>query len=98
MADDALARLRAAKSKADGDEQARENFAAYVADRVENGGWSPADVAEYKAEVGQVMESGTDDDKEAAKVFWAHKAQRTSATGINARIRASIAAGERKAA
>ena len=72
---DALARLRAVKDKTDGIEVERKNYAAWVADRVENGGWTPEDVAEYRAEVARIKKSGTDDEKLAATEFWAHKAE-----------------------
>ncbi len=86
-----LDRLRAAKAKADGSEKDRDNYAAYVAERVENGGWSDADVAEYREEVGRIMKSGTADEKVAAREFWAHKVKNMGPErGINARIRAQI--------
>lgn len=71
----------------------RANFAAYVADRVENG-WSHADVSEYKSAVGEMMRSGSDDDKLAARQFWSAKAvdrAYSSAAGVTDRIKASIA-------
>jgi len=94
MADDAFARLRAAKDKADDGELAREQYRAYVADRVEHGGWSAADVAEYRAEVGRIMESGSDDEKLAARQFWVSKIAEfgNSARGVTQRIRESISA------
>lgn len=99
MTIDALARLKAIKTKADDGEADRANYAAYVADRVENGGWSSDDVAEYKAEVGRIMANGTPNEKAAAREFWAHKAKRTGTDeGINARIRARIAAEKQDAA
>jgi hypothetical protein len=97
MTTDMLDRLKAAKAKADGGENDRANYAAYVADRVENG-WPESDVAEYRAEVGRIMATGTEDEKTAAREFWAHKATANPETGINARIRASIAADKREAA
>lgn len=42
------------------------NYHAYVADRVECGGWTPEDSAEYHRNVASVMRSGTDDEKAAA--------------------------------
>lgn len=98
MTTDFMERLKAVKSKADGDEQTRENYSAYVADRVANG-WTPADVAEYRAEVGRIMSEGTEDEKAAAREFWAHKAQRKAPEdGSDARIRARIEAENREAA
>ena len=44
-------------------EQSRSNYAAYVADRIAYGDWTPEHVAEYRAEVGRIMKSGTDDEK-----------------------------------
>lgn len=97
MTTDMLERLKATKAKADSSEIDRSNYAAYVAGRMENG-WTDADVAEYRAEVGRIMTSGTADEKAAAREFWAHKATANPETGINARIRASIAAEKREAA
>ncbi len=93
----ALERLKAVKSQADKAQQDRDNYAAYIADRKENGGWTAADVAEYRAEVERIMKSGTDDEKAAASEFWALKSKQ-SAPNINARIRRSIEQGRRLAA
>ena len=93
----ALERLKVVKSQADKAQQDRDNYAAYIADRKENGGWTTADVAEYRAEVERIMQSGTDDDKAAASEFWALKAKQ-SVPDINARIRRSIEQGRRLAA
>ena len=93
----ALERLKAVKSQADKAQQDRDNYAAYVAGRKANGGWSDADVAEYRAEVARIMKSGTDDEKAAASEFWALKAKQ-SVPEINARIRRSIEQGRRMAA
>ena len=93
----ALEKLKAAKKTADKAQADRDNYAAYVADRKENGGWTTADVAEYRAEVERIMQSGTDDEKAAASEFWALKAKQ-SVPDINARIRRSIEQGRRKAA
>ena len=87
----ALLQLKAAKEKADKAQLDRANYAAYVADRKEHGGWTPDDVAEYRSEVERIMKSGTDDEKAAASEFWALKATGNSAIGINQRIRSSIA-------
>lgn len=73
MSSDLISRLSAVKVEADGESADRENYAAYVADRIEYGGWSADDVAEYKAEVGRIMAEGTDDEKAAAREFWAGK-------------------------
>jgi len=97
MTTDMLEKLRAAKDRADSSEIDRKNYAAYIADRIENG-WSAEDVAEYKAEVGRIMTEGTDDEKAAAREFWAHKRHRNPEVGINERIRASIAAEKLEAA
>lgn len=97
MTTDMLEKLRAAKDRADSSEIDRKNYAAYIADRIENG-WSAEDVAEYKAEVGRIMTEGSDDEKAAAREFWAHKRCRNSEVGINERIRASIAAEKMEAA
>ena len=97
MTTDMLEKLRAAKDRADSSEIDRKNYAAYIADRIENG-WSAEDVAEYKAEVGRIMTEGSDDEKAAAREFWANKRNRNSEVGINERIRASIAAEKLEAA
>ena len=68
----AFEKLAAAKEQADMEQKARENYAAYVADRRQSG-WTDADVAEYRAAVADVMQNGTDDDKAAAREFWALK-------------------------
>lgn len=97
MTTDFMDRLKAVKSKADGDEQTRENYSAYVADRVANG-WTPADVDEYRAEVGWIMAEGTEGEKAAAREFWEDKAKRKAPeVGSDARIRSSIEA-EKEAA
>lgn len=98
MSSDLISRLSAVKAEADGENTDRENYRAYVADRVEHGGWSAEDVAEYKAEAGRIMTDGTDDEKDAAREFWEHKRHRNPDVGINDRIRASIAAENRLAA
>lgn len=73
MSSDMLDRLRAVKTKADDKANDRENYAAYVADRIDTG-WSSADVDEYRSEVGRIMASGTAEEKEAACEFWRLKA------------------------
>ena len=93
----ALEKLKVAKFKADKSQADRDNYAAYIADRKENGGWTAADVAEYRTEVERIMKSGTDDEKAAASEFWALKSKQ-SAPNINARIRRSIEQGRRVAA
>lgn len=97
MTTDMLEKLRAAKDRADSSEIDRKNYAAYISDRIE-AGWSAEDVAEYKAEVGRIMTEGSDDEKSAAREFWAHKRSGNSHIGINERIRASIAAEKLEAA
>ena len=93
----ALEKLKVAKFKADKSQIDRDNYAAYIADRKQNGGWTDADVAEYRAEVERIMKRGTDDEKAAASEFWALKAKQ-SVPDINARIRRSIEQGRRMAA
>lgn len=93
----ALEKLKVAKFKADKSQADRDNYAAYIADRKENGGWTQADCAEYRAEVERIMKAGTDDEKAAASEFWALKAKQ-SVPDINARIRRSIEHGRRMAA
>ena len=70
----ALERLKAAKASADKSQIDRENYAAYVADRKRNGGWTQDDADEYRMEVERIMKAGTDDEKAAARAFWALKA------------------------
>lgn len=72
----------------------RANYQAYVADRVEFGHWTQADVDEYRLAVAAIMQSGTEDEKQAAREFWALKAEenKTLSVGVNARIRASLQA------
>lgn len=50
------------------------NAAAYVADRIASG-WTPADVADYRAEVARINKSGTEDEQRAAEEFWSAKEQ-----------------------
>ena len=69
----------------------RENYKAYVSDRVRFGGWSEVDVAEYRTEVERIMKSGTDEEKQVARDFWRIKAAPGPEAGINARIRAALA-------
>jgi hypothetical protein len=94
--------LAEAKAKIESEEYKmemdRENYAAYVQDRIENG-WTPADVKEYRDEVKRIMKSGTDVEKASASEFWAHNREQMigSAKGVNERIRADIEA-RRKAA
>jgi hypothetical protein len=91
---EAQAKIESAEYKLEID---RENYAAYVQDRVESG-WTPADVKEYRDEVKRIMKSGTDDEKAAASEFWAHKREQMigSAKGINERIRADIEAKKKE--
>jgi hypothetical protein len=96
--DDALARLRAAKERADSDEQTKANYDAYLADRVANGGWTNADFAEYRREANRIMDEGTEEEKTAAREFWASKAAEIGPeVGAHNRICARIAQ-ERRAA
>lgn len=87
---EAQAKIESAEYKLEMD---RENYAAYVQDRIDDG-WNKADVKEYRDEVKRIMQSGTDDEKSAASEFWAHKREQMigSAKGINERIRADIEA------
>ena len=94
----ALEKLKVAKFKADKSQVDRDNYAAYIADRKDIGGWSNGDVAEYRAEVERIMKSGTDDEKAAASEFWALKTGSNSAHGINSRIRKTLASDRRMAA
>ena len=88
----AIVKLQAAMARTDKVNTDRENYASYVADRVEHGGWSSEDVAEYRAEVERIMKHGTNDEKAAASEFWAMKANEGgSERGINRRVRQSIA-------
>lgn len=83
--------LRALAGKKANIDVNRANYHAYVADRVECGGWTPEDSAEYHRNVASVMRSGTDDEKAAAREFWALKAVcAVPAIGINDRIKARI--------
>ena len=78
----------------------QQNYKDYVTDRVAHG-WSVADVAEYKEAVGDLMATGADDEKSAAREFWQLKSDERrygSAAGINARIRQSINSSRRLAA
>lgn len=71
----------------------QQNYKSYVADRVAHGGWSPADVSEYRSAVAVLMRSGTEDEKQSAREFWRLKAAEatySSASGINQRIRFSL--------
>lgn len=88
----ALEKLKVAKFKADKSQIDRDNYAAYIADRKERGGWTQADVSEYRNEVERIMKSGTDDEKAAASEFWALKADSNAAHGINSCIRQNLAA------
>lgn len=74
----------------------QQNYKAYVADRVKHG-WSVADVAEYKEAVGDLMTTGTDDEKAAASEFWAMKVDSNSAYGVNSRIHQRLASDRRMA-
>jgi hypothetical protein len=91
---EAQAKIESAEYKLEMD---RDNYAAYVQDRIESG-WSKADVKEYRDEVKRIMQSGTDDEKAAASEFWAHKREQMigSAKGINERIRADIEAKKKE--
>lgn len=97
MTTDLIERLKATKAKADGTQDDRDNYAAYVADRKANG-WSDADVSEYREEVSRIMQDGTADEKLAARQFWSHKRTADTSAGINERIRARIAADRKEAA
>ena len=94
----ALEKLKVAKLKADKSQVDRDNYAAYIADRNENGEWTQDDVVEYRDEVERIMKSGTDDEKAAASEFWAMKVDSNSAYGVNSRIRKTLASDRRMAA
>lgn len=87
----AITKLFEVKKAADAQQADRENYKAYVQDRIDNGGWTDVDVSEYRSEVERIMKSGTDDEKQAASEFWRGKVNR-SAIGINARIRRTLLA------
>ena len=91
MTSEVMNRLAFAKDRADATKRVRQNYRSFVEDRVENGGWSERDVEDYRAEVGRIMERGTDDEQAAAREFWAAKSGGAiSAIGINDRIAARI--------
>lgn len=52
---------------ADAMKRTRQDYRAYVAERVEHGGWSERDVEDYRVEVGRIMERGTADEQAAAR-------------------------------
>lgn len=87
-----LDRLRLAKEKADKDGIVRRQYLAYVDDRIKHGGWSSSDVEEYREEVRRIMSEGTDDEKLAAREFWASKysTAESDENSVNARIRKQI--------
>lgn len=87
-----LDRLRAAKEKADKDGIVRRQYLAYVDDRTKCGGWSSSDVEEYREEVRRIMSEGTDDEKLAAREFWASEylIDGSDENSVNARIRKQI--------
>lgn len=91
-----LDRLRVAKEKADKDDAVRKHYTAYVDDRTNHGEWSAEDVAEYREEVRRIMSEGTDDEKAAAREFWASKYRNEppEEPSINARIRKQIEASK----
>ena len=66
-----IEKLQEAKKKADADNIHRVNYQRYIKSRIESGHWTETDVSEYKAEVKRIMTSGTDDEKQAAREFWA---------------------------
>ena len=86
----AIEKLQTAKIKADSTQADRQNYAAYV-EAMREYGWTDEDVAEYRTEVERIMKSGTDEEKRDARYFWRIKAAPGPESGINARIRASIA-------
>lgn len=94
-----MERLAKAKVRADETVQDRENYQAYVADRLATGGWSTADAAAYRDDVAQIMRDGSADEKAAAREFWRDEAAwAKSSSGINQRIRDSLKAEEKEAA
>ena len=60
-------------------------------------GWTEHELAEYRSVVGDLMRTGSDDEKQAAREFWAERGW-NSALGINARIRESNATGKERIA
>ena len=94
---DLIEKLRLVKNQADSAEQDRQNYQAYIADRVERGGWTKSDVAEYRAEVAKIMAGDDDDAKRAAREFWALKRTGKS-SGINHRIKQAIDLAKQEAA
>ena len=92
MATEALARLQGAKEKADQAAADRALYAAAVRMFEASGWWSSAQLLAYRELVAQLMRSGSDDEKQAAREFWIDRAG-NSALGINARIRESLAHG-----
>lgn len=88
---DALSLLRKAKENADTSSIDRHNYAAYIADRVGNGGWSDDDTLEYRDAVRAIMAGNNEDEKKSASEFWALKANGMGASvGITERIQLSI--------
>ena len=87
MATEALARLQGAKEKADQAAADRALYAAAVRMFEASGWWSSAQLLAYRELVAQLMRSGSDDEKQAAREFWTERGGGNSALGINARIR-----------
>lgn len=94
---DAIDMLQAGKEQADRLAADRRIFRTYI-DAMREFGWTDEDVAEYSKEVERIMKSGTEQEIEDARRFWAEKCDLYSANGINNRIRRSINESKRKAA
>lgn len=94
----ALVNLQSSKARADKVKADRDNYSAYI-ESMREFGWTDDDVAEYRAEVERIMQSGTEDEKRAASDFWRSETDHLRiANGINNRIRTSLAEEKRKAA
>ena len=91
-----LAKLQEIKRKADQEQRDRDNYKAYISDRLANG-WTKDDLTEYRQEVERIMSSGTDDEKLAASEFWESK-RHNPEEGINDRIKASLRQERKEAA
>lgn len=94
---DAIATLQSGKEKADRLAADRRMFRTYI-DATRKFGWNDEDVAEYSKEVERIMNSGTEQEINDARNFWAEKCDLYSAKGINKRIRNSIENERRKSA
>ena len=87
MATEVLDRLQGAKEKADQAQADRALYAAAVRIFEASGWWSSAQLFAYRELVAQLMRTGSDDEKQAAREFWTDRVGGNAALGINARIR-----------